>query len=429
MLTHYLHRLCRAVMDELAGAAAGAFLACDLVQIDRKEFEFQTVAATHYPSGPLRRMLIGCEERLARHLAGGGEAGGNQARVGLRQLCARVATRLSALDLGLAPQPFLLHETDRFRVFCDGPRNFHLRVAVAEGRLDLILDLAPRQLDNAWFEAELATIAGLVPDSVTESALTDPEIIERIVTHLSGSGADVQVKVQIAPNRFELLPATFLAGGYDTVHRLFLLTCARRPGILDDEVVPPRIELVFFLREKLLEIQCPVLELHAGALDEDLALPSFVAGFPEQIRYGQRRGALRFPPPEPLTGSVQRLPQGAEDLGRVRRRVPVEVEDISDTGVRLTLSAGAILSSFKPGAAVECRLQLPHRHETTRVTGVIRRVNLTGDPRLRQSASLSLEFVAELGGTESGLRELRDYLAGCDPSSRSGGIVLEPCSR
>ncbi len=261
MLAQYLHQICRAVLDVLAEAAGGEFLACDLVQIDRKEFSLQTVAAAHYPQGPLRRLILGCEERLAEHiahtLARPGETGVDDARGGLLLLCKRLEERLGATGLELASRQFLLHETDQFRVHCDGPRNFHLRVALAEGRLDLLMDLTPQDVGRAWFEDELGEQAATVVRGGENIAVTDPATVERIVLHLSGSGTDAQVKVPRAGGGFDLLPATFLGGGCEVDRRLLLLTCARRPGVMDDGVLPPQVALVFMLQDRLLEAICP----------------------------------------------------------------------------------------------------------------------------------------------------------------------------
>ena len=69
LLTDHLHAICRAVITALDQSVSGEILACDLVQIDQREFRFQAVAAAHFPGGPVRRLLLGCEERLADHFA------------------------------------------------------------------------------------------------------------------------------------------------------------------------------------------------------------------------------------------------------------------------------------------------------------------------------------------------------------------------
>jgi hypothetical protein len=425
MLAQYLHQICRAVLDELAQAAGGEFLACDLMQIDRKEFSLQTVAAAHYPEGPLRRLILGCEERLAEHIARSlarpGETAVDDARGGLLLLCKRLEERLGATGLDLASRQFLLHDTDRFRVHCDGPRNFHLRVAVAEGRLDLLMDLTPQATTRGWFDTELGDEVVALVRGGDDVAITDPETVERIVLHLSRTGTDAHLKVPRAGGLFDLVPATFLGGGCEPDRRQLLLTCARRPGVLDDVVVPAQVGLVFMLQDRLLEAVCPVVDQQPGTLDEDLALPMLIVGFPDQVTYGQRRNAIRVAPTRPIRGTLQRL---ATDLGR--RDIAVVVEDISATGVRLALSAGTILSGFKTGVPVDCRLNLPEAAEPVRVTGYVRRLSLSNENRSRTSASLSVEFDASLGGTDAGLDRIRDYLRQFEPALQTSGMVLEP---
>ncbi len=147
-----------------------------------------------------------------------------------------------------------------------------------------------------------------------------------------------------------------------------------------------------------------------------------VVGFPEQVTYGQRRAATRIEPPQPIHGTLQRF--ATASMGR--RDIPVTVEDISATGVRLALSAGTILSGFKVGAAVDCRLKLPNCAEPVRLTGIVRRLSLCNEARARGTANLSVEFDASLGGTEAGLDRLREYLRRLEPASPTSGMVLEP---
>jgi c-di-GMP-binding flagellar brake protein YcgR len=430
MLAQYLHQISRAALDVLAQASAGEFLACDLVQIDRKEFSLQTVAAAHYPQGPLQRLILGCEERLAEHLAQTlarpGEPAVDDARGGLLLLCQRLEERLGTTGLDLASRQFLLHESERFRVRCDGPRNFHLRVALAEGRVDLLMNLTPQHISRAWFDDQLGDHATATVRSGEEVAVSDPAVVERIVQHLSHSGADAQVKVPRADGHFDLLPATFLGGGSDAERRLLLLTCARRPGVMDDGVLPPKVALVFILQDRLLEAVCQVVEQRSGTLDEDLALPTLAVAYPRRVTYGQRRSATRIEPARTIHGTIQRFAAATRNPDIGRRDIPITVQDISGTGVRLTLSAGTILSGFKAGAPVDCRLKLPESSELVRVTGIVRRLSLCNEGRARGTASLSVEFDAALGGTEAGLDRIRTYLHQLDPASRTDGMVLEP---
>jgi c-di-GMP-binding flagellar brake protein YcgR len=430
MLAQYLHQISRAALDVLAQASAGEFLACDLVQIDRKEFSLQTVAAAHYPQGPLRRLILGCEERLAEHLASTlarpGDVTVTDARGGLLLLCQRLEERLGTTGLDLASRQFLLHDSDRFRVHCDGPRNFHLRVAMAEGRVDLLMELTPQHVNRAWFDDQLGDQTNAAVRGGEDVAITDRATVERIVLHLSHSGADAQVKVLRADGRFDLLPATFLGGCCDSERRLLVLTCARRPGVMDDGALPPKIALVFMLQDRLLEAVCPVIEQQSGTLDEDLALPTLVVGYPRQVTYGQRRNATRVEPARAIHGTIQRFAKATRNPAIGRRDIQITVQDISTTGVRLALSAGTILSGFKAGAPVDCRFKLPDCSDLVRVTGIVRRLSLSNEGRARGTASLSVEFDAALGGTEAGLDRIRTYLRHLEPASRTDGMVLEP---
>ncbi len=432
MFSEYLHHVCRAALDVLSPAVAGDFLACDLVQIDRKEFDFQAVAAAHYTQGPLRRLVVGCEQRLAASLAQKWNPVSTVTPVsGLQSFCERLQVRLGAEAsfATLGGQTFLVHDSDQFRVFCDGARNFHFRVALAEGRLDLLLDMAPRNLGCTWLDTTLHAAAHDLTGGGTGEAVAEPAVVERIMVYLCESGADVQVKVTGIGGRLELMPATFIQGGLDRQNRALTLTCARRPGVLDEHETPAEVDLVFILQEKLLECTCPVIEQQPGVLDDDIALPVLRLGFPRGVAYGQRRGAFRMTPSTRITGTIQRMSAPEANLGLVRGRIPMEVEDISYTGVRLSLAANAILSGFKGGAPVECRFQLPSPTGPVTVTGLVRRLSMYSEGKLQRGANLGVEFDATIGQTEEGLEAIRRYIRSCFGSPTDGGVSLEPCCR
>ncbi len=108
-----------------------------------------------------------------------------------------------------------MHDHEQFRVKCSGVRNFLFRVAVAEGRLDLILDLAPRDPGCEWLDDELAGRTATQVGHAKAEAITKPDLVRRIMMHLAASGADVQVKLAGDDDRLELLQATFLARQFD----------------------------------------------------------------------------------------------------------------------------------------------------------------------------------------------------------------------
>lgn len=392
-LTENLHAVCRAVLNALASAVPGEILACDLVQIDRREFHFQTVAAAHFAAAPVRRLLLGCEERLAQHFAAtlrrvDAAAAQNDVQAGLEAFCQILRGSLMGGALPWAGSPeFLVHDRDQIRVQCDGVRNFLFRAAVAEGRLDLVIDLAPRLIGCEWLVDAIAQ-GGRVRVGQQEDSITDPQVVRRIMDHLSESGADVQIKVPGDQDRLELLQATFLprpAGGADD--RL-TLTCARRTSLENADDVPEKVTLVFILQDKLLQCGCQVLDHGQCWLDDDISLPTLELDYPSAVTYGQRRGAFRLEPPERLHGTVVRAGEGAMSF----KPVPVRVLDISFTGARLLLASNTMLSSFKGGADVVCTIELPGTFGTVTLQGVVRRLNLQHDDKGQRGVFLGLEF-------------------------------------
>jgi hypothetical protein len=369
------------------------------------------VAAVHFPGGPVRRLLLGCEERLAESFAanllpdGAPESGVN---AGLAAFCRTV--QLNLVSGGLpwaADQDFLIHDSDQFRVRCDGVRNFLFRAAVAEGRVDLVIDMAPRNLGCDWLDDEIAR-GGRTQVGQGEESISDATVVRRIMSHLAESGADIEVKVPGEGDRLELLQATFLSRAFQEDGERLVLTCARRTSLEVAEDIPDKVTLVFILQDKLLQCSCAVVGHDHIWLDDDIALPTLEVSFPADVTYGQRRGAFRLEPPERVLGSVQRLGLGNDAAPMTGKRVPMRVVDVSFTGAKVQLDASAIISGFKGGAPVRCVMNLPSVYGEVALDAVVRRLHVTHDDPGRRGASLGVEFTSD--GEDRDLLTLRKYI-------------------
>jgi c-di-GMP-binding flagellar brake protein YcgR len=422
-LSDQLHGICRALLATLTGAVPGEVLACDLVQIDRREFHFQSVAAAHFPGGPVRRLLLGCEERLAQYFADQlrcdpDQATGDPVHDGLQAFCTNLQINLVASGLPwAADQAFLVHDHEQFRVQCSGVRNFLFRIAVAEGRLDLILDLAPLLLECQWLTNEL-TRQGTTQVNARADAITDPNLVRRIMAHLAASGADVQVKLDGEGERLELLQATFLARQYDPSSDYLPLTCARRTSLERAEDIPEKVTLVFILQDKLLQCSCPVLDHDHAWLDDDISLPILRLGLPAGVTFGQRRGAFRLEPPEKIKGTVRRFTGDDPVLGAASSPIPIQLLDISFTGAMLRLGSQAMVSAFKGGAEVECMIDLPPGFGRVAVRAIVRRLHLSHDD-MSKGPTLGVEFLGD--PEESGQVTIRNYIQNRHATDLSSG--------
>jgi hypothetical protein len=415
-LTDHLHAVCRAVLDALSRAVPGEVLACDLVQVDRRDFPFQTVAAAHFPGGPVRRLVLGCEQRLVDHFAA--TLGGD----GLGAFGDSVRGALA--DGGLpwaADQEFLVHDADRFRVRCEGVRNFLLRVAVAEGRLDLVIDLAPRAVGASWLRDELAG-ATRVRVGRADEAVGDPAMVRRIMGHLADGEADVEVRLDDQSAGADVRQGTFLSRAYRPDGERLVLTCARHDALDEGVAAPDEVTLVFVLQDRLLQCACPVLEMDRTWLDDDLYLQTLMLAYPDEVVCGQRRGAFRMAPPERLRGRVCRDTAGDVATGACAN---VRVEDLSLTGARLQLDGSAILSGFKGGARVRCTLLLPPGYGEVSVGASVRRLHVVRDDPTERGAMVGVEFTGD-DEDAADLATLRRYVEDrCADRLAHGSVDLQ----
>jgi len=425
MLLETLYQACRSALDVLEPAVSGDLIACELTQIAERDLGFPMVAAAHYTEGPIRRLVVGCEPRLAEHLAGvlprsEAHADDSPQRAGLAALCEQFRRGLVARGLpGADEQGFIVHDSERFRVCSEGARNFHLRAAAAEGRIDLLLDLAEPKTDD-----EPLKFGAAAPGK----ALTDPTLIARIMAALQHSCADVQLKLPDGRGGETTLPGTVVAMPDADVPDRVTLTYAGSAELSEGTALPSRVKLTFVLHRRLLEAVCETVDVEMLALDEDLFLPVLHLRHPAAVAGGQRRGALRVEPARPVNGTLQRVVVGDDGVNFGGKDLPIRVLDISATGVRVIFRGGVMVSGFRWGTAVACRLDLPEPHGAVEVRGEVRRIDLHSDGQGLGDASVGVEFCAETAATHEARETIRRFVADCQEEAEAltGGIVLSP---
>ena len=435
--TDILQAACQAVSAAFARSRVACDSAGDLQQIAPRERRYDMVAAVHYATGDLRRIVLGCDRSLAVAFSAEaplptGESSADladesdSARLGLG-LFTENLQRAFAPQLALADrsQRFLLHDSSSFRVRAQGARNFLLRVPTAAGDLRVLFDLEPRAVRRNPFTRAGPRPGSTIVDTESDMGIVDPEVIAKIMAHLAQNEADVELKVSVSRDRIGLLPATVLASGFDAADNSLVITAAGLGGRLSEWIAGAEIEIVFIVQDKLLQCVCRVEELTRSHLDDTITLPLLRLGFPDRVTYGQRRGAFRIVPHDRLQGTIYRRSVAGESTGG--QGFPIRIVDISFTGLQVVMTSNTLLSGFKWGTPVSGRIELPLPYDAITIPGTVRRLTLLPDKEGRKAVNLGIEFEEDGSLDPVALSTLRAFVQDLQRKNLEGDVQVTSC--
>lgn len=413
MLVQTLQRLLRAVTAAVEGATGAPAQVGKVLHEEGRGLDLPLVAAAHYAAGPVRRLVVACEPGLAAAMAARrpdpelpSSRGRDPAR-GLTLLGGDLQTALAAeLGAGMGTERFLVHDPAGFRPAAMGPRSFRVEWRVPDGRLELLADLDARgrpgrpvpegEAGQDGAESAVPAVAGTI----------DAAERRRLLSELARVGADVQVHFRAPDGETAQRQGTILGAARPPAAPGLLMTCT---CLADPAGTPDRGEgltVVFELEGRLLQFESPLLGIRALRLPAGSTLPLLHLGVPERLVPGQRRRSRRVRPDTRIEGSIRSLRPGFPPHG-----IPCVVRDLSHGGVRLALTAPGILSAFRWGSPVSCRLELPGTERPLELVGRIRRVDLSRSGVDLRDAELGVEFDLGREENEAPLKRLADFVA------------------
>lgn len=404
MLVQTLHRILRGLSSALGATTGASVQAGRVLHYQDREFGFPLVAAAHYASGPVRRLVLGCERELATAVAErrpDAELPPTRSRAPERGLDLiggdlRAALR-TELERGPDMERFLVHDPGAFRAGATGARNFWLELRAAQGKLQVLLDLTPAGRQGAGERTE----TGAAP----QREIPDAEERRRLLAGLVKEERDVQVLVPVPGREPSLWQGTVLAATRAPAPPGLILTstCLGEPERAP--AVGEPLAVLFTADGRLLQFESVLQGVSVLRLPAEAALPLLQVALPERIVPGQRRRSPRFSPAEKVEGTIRSLRPGLHEAG-----IRCVVRDLSQGGARVALTAPGILSAFRWGSEVACRFELPGQPQPLELVGRIRRVDLSRSGIDLRDAELGVEFDAGRPENEEPLKRLQCFV-------------------
>jgi len=423
MLIDSLKAIFRAAVSVLQEAAGCESESEVIVQIESTAFHFPQVAAAHYRAGPLRRLVVGCDLELTRHIAGlqatntptpANEIAGS-AEEGLRILCRAFQAALNRELPGIdQTRELIVHDPIKFAVWATGERQFHLVLSTDKGKLELLVGMATgrdlaEQRGQSFGDKQTVRSRHLA-----EATIDLAEDVQNIVESLVTREEDIYLRMPSREGRQKVFNGTVLGFARDRGHTceepdLTLTTsCLNIAGCpLDGE----KVAVIFFRRGRLLQFVSEVKGTTQVIVSQSRALALLKIAAPKKISPGQRRESFRIVPSEKLSGTI-RSALALKGPGRHEKKHSVSfvVCDLSFTGALVEIQSNTLISGFRWGRKVECTFDLPKPYGAVTLMSVVRRLDLIPPKKEVRYAHMGLEFLNEVDPQSGSLERIRKYV-------------------
>jgi c-di-GMP-binding flagellar brake protein YcgR len=419
MLIETMRATVRAALQAVESSCGWHLRVEQITQIPERDFPFELTAAAHYPVGPLRRLIVGCDRELALHVSKRnlGEKGQAEAEAmalpGFQLLCETMRAGLGEELASQEAQSLLVQDPEQYRAPAGRTRNFYVYLPTPAGDLHLVLDLSRRQHENLHNFRGVDNYRGQPRGLIIEPAgrgIEAPEQIARILAGVRQREETVMIRLEEEGMDARLHHATVLDVAPEGKGGALALTS---PCLLSSDYTFARgrkLTVVLLYEDGVLQFQSPIATVSHLEVDAGMHLPVLTVQAPTCLEPGQRREAFRIVPPIRLLGQIRSL-NAAGSKKAQSRALSIAVLDLSSTGARVALAENTLLSSFRWGCEVVCSLRLPDAYGVAEVKGVVQRILLYPDQKRQRKAHLGIEFVKGDEDFDRGLDKVCRYVA------------------
>ncbi len=415
-----IFRAAATVLQEMADCEPEPELAA---QVENTAFHFPQVAAAHYRTGPLRRLVVGCDPELARHIAdlqvnattNPVQENAEPVEHGLRTLCRALQTALHReLPEMERTRELIVHNPIEFAVRATGGRQFHLVLATDKGKLQMLVGLATNrdlaeQGGNSFTDKQTIRSRQLA-----EATIDLSEDVKNIVESFVTREEDVYLRMPARDSRQKVYSGTMLGFARDPGRKreepdiTLTTSCLNTAGCpLDGE----KVAVIFFRHGRLLQFVSEVTGSTQTIVSKSQSLSLLKLTSPKKISSGQRRESFRIVPSEKVSGSV-RSTLVLKGPGRQEKKysVPFVVCDLSFSGALVEIHSNTLLSGFRWGREVECTFDLPQPYGSVKLLAVVRRLDLVPPQKEVRWAQIGVEFLNDIDPQSGSLEKIRKYV-------------------
>ncbi len=419
MLIETMRATVRAALQAVESSCGWHLRAEQITQIPERDFSFELAAAAHYPTGPLRRLIVGCDRELALHVSKRGSGGSGQAMAeamalpGFQHLCEAMRGILDSELPSQETQSLLVQDPEQYRAHAGRTRNFYVYLPTPAGDLHLILDLSRRQHENLHNFRGVDNYRGQPRGQIIEpagSSIEAPERIARILAGVRHREETLMIRLEEEGLDSRLHHATALDVVPEGKRGALTLTS---PCLLSSDYTFARgreLTVVLLYEDGVLQFNSPVAAVSHLEVEPGMQLPVLTVEAPVCLEPGQRREAFRIVPPIRLLGHIRSLNVTGSKKAQPRT-ISIAVLDLSSTGARVAIAENTLLSSFRWGSEVICDLRLPDAYGVAEVKGIVQRILLYPDQKRQRKAHLGIEFVKGDEDFDRGLEKVHRYVA------------------
>lgn len=361
-----------------------------------KPSTMRLMAALSPPTGPIRSLLVCCDQRISERIADRlvlpSSTADAPARAvgGFHILCSVLQQNLAAEAKWYEPSSDIVYfGPGPLHPRSSGDRFFRIVARASDAALDVFV--SGTVSDMLISVPSQSGPVGLAVEDRNQGTITGAAVDEAFAP-LGHTDMDVQVEFPVSRSHTEvhyakIVSRTILKG--HPVLGVFI------PAVREcEEFLTKGTEVLTYLPHagRLYQFRSKVVGLANLRLEGDTHLRLLAVHAPTSLVPGQRRRAFRVNPRSRIPAKIERwIAHGDRETYETATPVSAALYDISLNGARFCSSHAELSSTFAIGNLVLCGLELPDS-EPTSIPAIVRRTSKVPTPD-GQRYDLAVEFL------------------------------------